>query len=144
MRKIVTLALAGALVMALAGPAAASTPPAATYHGTWQSAYVCGEASQHTGTWNVTLKDDGSALVSVRIFSDGRLHAAWGGKAFHAAWTQVPVTDPTGVFKLRLADPFGAGIDLVFELGTDGVLRYSLTNYCEDGSTAVVIGRLND
>jgi hypothetical protein len=144
MRKLISLAIAGALVMALSGTAIAATPQATTYHGTWGTGDVCGEVIDDTGIWNVTLKEDGAALVSVRIFKNGRPHAAWGGNAFHATWTQLPLTALADVFNLRMADPFGAGVDLKFMLNHDGALRYELTNYCADGSSAILNGRVTD
>ena len=144
MRKLIAMAIAGALVMALSGTAAAATPPAPTYHGTWQSGNVCGDILPFSGVWNVTLKEDGTASVSARIFVMGRPHAAWGGNYVHSTWTQVPTTDPDGVFKALVDDPFGRGVDLVFELGGDGALRYSLTNYCENGASAMIFGRMTD
>ena len=140
MRRFGILAVAGLLVMALAGPAAAATPPASTYHGTWSSSVVCGETFKNSGVWNVNLKNDGTASVGARIFKDGRPHAAWGGNAFHSTWQQVATGDTAVVFKAQLTDPFGAGIDLIFELGTNGILTYTITNYCENGSAAVLTG----
>lgn len=138
MRRFGITAVAGLLVMALAGPAAAATPPASTYHGTWSSSEVCGETFTESGVWNVNLKEDGTASVSARIFKEGRPHAAFGGNYFHATWMQV--TDPTVVFTTWLDDPFGEGIDLVFVLDKEGVLTYTITNYCNDGSDAVLTG----
>jgi hypothetical protein len=129
--------------MTLAGTAAGATPPSATHHGTWDSADICGDTFIQTGIWNVNLKTDGTASVSTRPFLDGRLHAAWGGNAFHGDWVLADAQDPV-VFLARQSDPFGAGIDLLFELRTGGVLRYSFTNDCEDGSAAVLYGHLAD
>ena len=142
MRRFGNLAMAGLLVMAMAGPVAAATPPATTYHGDWESAVVCGDTFLDTGVWNVNLKGDGTASVSARIFKDGRPHAAWGGNAFHATWMQVDTGNPKVVFRTQLTDPFGAGIDLIFVLDTAGVLTYTITNYCADGSAAVLTGHV--
>jgi hypothetical protein len=135
-------AVATVLVMVVPLAAVAATPPATVYHGQWDSAAVCGETFTDSGVWNVNLKDDGTAMVSVRIFKDGRPHAAWGGNYFHADFVMRENPDPANVFDVAALDPFGAGIDLTFVLAPDGLLTYSLTNYCEDGSTALLYGHL--
>ena len=133
-----------ATVLALVVPAAAlaATPPATVYHGVWDSAQVCGEHFTDSGVWNVNLKDDGTAMVSVRIFKDGRPHAAWGGNYFHADFVMRENADPANVFDLAMIDPFGIGVDLTFVLAPDGELTYTLTNYCAPGSDAVLSGHL--
>jgi hypothetical protein len=137
MRRFGILAAAGLLVMSLAGAASAATPPATTYHGDWASSDICGETFDTSGVWNVNLKNDGTASVSVRIFKEGRPHAAWGGNSFHGDWMQVSVTDPTVVFETKLIDPFRVGSDLIFVLGKNGTMTYTITNYC--GSSAAVL-----
>jgi CubicO group peptidase (beta-lactamase class C family) len=129
-------------VLALAVPAAAmaGTPPSTVYHGVWDSATVCGEQFTDSGVWNVNMKNDGTAMVSVRIFKDGRPHAAWGGNYFHADFVAMAVGTPPTVFHVVAVDPFGAGVDLVFDLASDGRLTYALTNYCDDGSAALLYG----
>jgi hypothetical protein len=76
-----------------------------------------------TGVWNVTLKQDGTASVSARIFEDGKIHAAWGGQYFGQAWQQA---DAGGNTFVLTNDGF---LMLRFTLdGTD--VTYQLTDYC--------------
>jgi len=85
----------GSVALALATlslPAAASSGSATpTYHGTWYeaTAETCTQVPV-SGRWSVTLKQDGMASVSVTIFMDGALHAAWGGKALGGKFTWTP------------------------------------------------------
>lgn len=135
-------AVATALALVVPAAVMASTPPSTVYHGVWDSATVCGEQVTDSGVWNVNLKNDGTAMVSVRIFKDGRPHAAWGGNYFHADFVMRDVIDPANVFDVAAIDPFGVGVDLTFVLASDGRLTYTLTNYCEDGSAALLFGHL--
>ena len=84
-------------------PAAASNGSAtASYHGGWYeaTAATCTQVPV-SGRWSITLKHDGTASVSVTIFMDGALHAAWGGNALGGtfAWTET-----ANGFDLTLAD----------------------------------------
>jgi len=84
-------------------PAAASnvsvTP---SYHGTWYeaTAVTCTQVPV-SGRWSITLKQDGTASISLSIFMDGALHAAWGGNALGGrfTWTQT-----ASGYHLTLAD----------------------------------------
>src|ERR1700752_2019387 len=93
MSKVIKWGVAMAsVVLALATqslPAAASSGSATpSYHGTWYegTAATCTQVPV-SGRWSVTLKQDGTASVSVTIFMDGALHAAWGGKALGEKFT---------------------------------------------------------
>lgn len=126
LRFVMRLVIAGALLtMFVPGATEAATPPAATYHGIWTGpGDACGERPEMTGVWNVNLKDDGTAVVDVRIAKDGRPDAAWGGNYFHQPWVQQ--TPGTNVF--ALSNGFGLGISFV--LGPDGGLTFVITDYC--------------
>ena len=80
--------------------AAASATP--SYHGSWYEA-TAGNCTQVpvSGRWSVTLTNDGTASVSVTIFMDGELHAAWGGKALGGKFTW---TESASGYNLELAD----------------------------------------
>jgi hypothetical protein len=96
MSKIVKLGIGlGSIALGVASQcvaaSAAGAPAAISYHGTWYEATApdCTQVPV-SGRWSVTLKQDGTASVSVAIFMSGELHAAWGGNALGAkfAWTQ--------------------------------------------------------
>jgi hypothetical protein len=84
-----TIVLGMASQYAPASAADASATP--SFHGTWYEATAptCTQVPV-SGRWSVTLKQDGTASVSVTIFMDGELHAAWGGGALGEKfeWTQ--------------------------------------------------------
>ncbi len=135
-------------VLALALAASTVTPVAAkapsVYHGTWDHASngACdGTDMSVTGKWNVTLRNDGTATVSIVAFTGrGQLHAAWGGNALAADWIQQPV-DGAG-FDLVALNVFGF-TTLTFALDEQGELRYTIDPYCLDGSAAQMVGSVN-
>ena len=83
-----------AMVLAALLPAPASASPATTYQGTWDEATApdCTQTPA-TGRWSVTLKKDGTASVSLAMFMDGALHAAFGGNGLGEKFTWVETTD---------------------------------------------------
>lgn len=131
-----------AFALALPAIAVGGTPPAMVYHGTWDPTPtpVCDGSVEVSGVWNVNLKKDGTAEVSVRIFEHGRPHAAWGGNRFHVDFTQQLPAPANDVFEV-IAD-FGGYGQLIFTLAADGLLTYELTGYCEDGGSAFLYGHL--
>jgi hypothetical protein len=93
MSKIVKLCLGlGAVALAVATqpvPSSAADDSATpSYHGSWYegTAPTCTQVPV-SGRWSVTLKNDGTASVSVTIFMEGELHAAWGGNALGGKFT---------------------------------------------------------
>jgi hypothetical protein len=86
----------GSTVLAIAWPSLPASASGATatspLHGTLYEA-TGAECLQlpATGRWSVTLKDDGTAVVSVTVFMDGVLQAAFGGKALGQTfpWTST-------------------------------------------------------
>ena len=121
----VALALATLSVPTSAADAAATR----TVQGTWYegTADTCAQVPA-SGRWSVTLKQDGMASVSVTIFLDGALHAAWGGNALGSkfTWTQT-----------------GSGYDLMlgdvtFTIDGDQVLFYIPNRY--PGCDGYVLG----
>ncbi len=145
-----TFALVVALALVLPLTATAATPPASAYHGTWDSADVCGELIESgdvTGVWNVNLKDDGTAVVSVRIFEYGRVHAAWGGNWVKTDFEQQVVDPAVDLFSVKAAAIFGMPIDAVFTLGVNGTMTYELAGYCAlvgSPGRALIFGTLRD
>ncbi|HEU4515001.1 MAG TPA: hypothetical protein VFR87_17965 [Nocardioidaceae bacterium] len=98
-KSVLALTATLAAVAAPLAPASAEPPADAnnvtTYHGTWThgtavlqsgSAYRC-EDELADGRWSVTVKQDGTAVLSTTVFlattdggsARGQLHAAWGG-----------------------------------------------------------------
>lgn len=85
-------ALAGAAVLAVvplspaAGAADSATPTfqGDIYEGT---ASDCTQTTDVSGRYSMALKKDGTASVSLTMFMDGQIHAAWGGNAFGERWT---------------------------------------------------------
>lgn len=131
-----SLALGAALLMALSlTPTAAAASPASSYHGTWDSASVCGASFPVGGVWNVTLKQDGSAEVTVVTFVGGKAHAVWGGNFWRMPWEQLT---PVGGDIFAVTNARG----LVFELTANGDLTYTLPAYCLGGSDAWIFGHL--
>ncbi len=143
------LALLLAIALVVPMTAAASTPPASVYHGTWDSASVCGEeiaSGDVMGVWNINLKDDGTATVTVRIFEYGRIHAAWGGNSMKTDFVQQTVDPVVDVFQVKAAAVFGL-IDTIFTLDRQGELTYELAGYCElmgGSGRALLFGQVTD
>lgn len=85
----------GSVVLGMASPSvpasASGASATSSYHGMWHEATApsCSQVPV-SGRWSVTLKQDGTASVSVTIFMDDELHAAWGGNALgdKFTWTQ--------------------------------------------------------
>ena len=97
------LASVALAVATQAVPASASSVSATpSLQGTWYeaTAATCSQVPV-SGRWSATLKPDGTASLSVTLFMDGELHAAWGGNALGArfAWTQT-----ASGYDLTLAD----------------------------------------
>ena len=88
------LALGAAMVLAAVAPSPALASPVTTYQGTWHEATApdCAQTPV-SGRWSVTLKKDGTANVSLAIFMDGTLHAAWGGNGLGERFTWVQTGD---------------------------------------------------
>lgn len=128
-------ALVLALVMALSvAPSAAAAGAAASYHGTWDSASVCGSTFPVSGTWNVALKPNGTAEVTVVTFVSGKVHSVWGGNFWRMPWQQAPA----GSDRFTVTNARG----LVFDLASNGELTYTLPAYCDGGSDAWILGHL--
>src|SRR5690242_9350344 len=86
-RRAATLAATTTILAAPFAPAAAADAPAAVpLHGTWSDATAptCSQVPV-TGRWSINLRSDGTAVVGLTMFMDGKLHAAWGGAVF--TWT---------------------------------------------------------
>ena len=97
MRKYVRwgpLVGSAAIVIASLSPASASPQATPTYQGTWYEA-TAPDCTQTTvsGRWSVTLRKDGTASVSLAMFMDGKLHAAWGGNGLGEKFTWARTND---------------------------------------------------
>ncbi|HEX6249778.1 MAG TPA: hypothetical protein VFZ64_18070 [Nocardioidaceae bacterium] len=85
--------VAGAAAMTVAGTVAPAAGAADQAVPTFQGNIVegtaenCEQTDDVSGRYSVTLKKDGTASVSLTMFMDGQIHAAWGGNAFGARWT---------------------------------------------------------
>lgn len=90
-RLVVAVAVAVAAMVAGVGQApSASADTTTVVRGTWfeATAPTCTQTDA-SGRWALTLRSDGIAVVSVTVFLDGELHAAWGGSVFTTVtWTQ--------------------------------------------------------
>ena len=90
-RLVAALAVAAATTAAGVGQApSASAGTTNVLRGTWYEATAptCTQTDA-SGRWAITLRSDGTAVVSVTVFLDGDLHAAWGGSAITTfTWAQ--------------------------------------------------------
>ncbi|MGY2700846.1 hypothetical protein [Nocardioides sp. HB32] len=96
MRQVKQLIAALAVTAAATVAGVAQAPPASAdtttvLRGTWfeATAPTCTQTDA-SGRWTIALRSDGTATVSVTVFLDGDLHAAWGGSAVARTftWTQ--------------------------------------------------------
>ncbi len=134
MRTTAGALVASVVAVATGGTAAqaATTPPEAAvtvYHGTVSTTAECGQTHDASGRWRIVTRGD-EATVSVTIFQDGQLHAAWGWSGF----TVVPEAHDVEV------------VDGGLRFVLDGdALTFTVADYpCPDGTTdtAVVTGTL--
>lgn len=139
MRKVLAVLLVPIAALFVAMPASAGSPSGHSYHGTFSSTEVCAPTAPIEGTWNVTLRNDGTAVVDVTVFeydaTAGKyvLHAVWGGYAFRS-WFTVDTSSADG---FSVTHEWGLNFTLA-----NGNLTYTIPGYCENGDAAVLHGTL--
>ncbi|GAA1915615.1 hypothetical protein [Nocardioides marmoribigeumensis] len=120
LRATAATAVAGLLVCLPGVDAtAADGPSTRTLSGDWvvgteePAPGTCADTTDVQGRWSVTLRNDGTANLSITVLYHGQIHAAWGGRAYgeRATWT---ATD-TGYVLTRL----GGGFDWTFTVDGD-------------------------
>ena len=133
-----TLAAAAATAILLAGttaPASAVQAPNDTnFHGTWTS-WVHGNQDAHEyygGHWNVSIKKDGTANMSMVLFDEpGQIYTTWGGNVWRIPFI---VTSQPGEYPIRFENDDG----LKVTLQGDGFMRFSFV--ARDGQSVVITG----
>lgn len=125
MRKVFTAVAASAVVLAgVASPASAVQAPNDTnFHGSWTSwSHGATVHSYYGGHWNVSVKKDGTANMSMVLFDGpGQIYTSWGGNVWHSPLT---VTSEPGVYPIHLANSRGMHVTLQ----QDGHMTFSFTS----------------
>lgn len=136
MRKTLMAAAASAVALAgLASPASAvQAPNDTTFHGTWTSwSHGTSTRSYYGGHWNVSVKEDGTANMSMVLFAaPGRIYTSWGGNVWRSPLT---LTSAPGAYPIELLNDLGMHITLE----SDGDMTFSFTSP-QDGALVVFHG----
>lgn len=148
MKRMFSIAFGATLLVMLVAARASAAP---TYHGTWDgsgaASFVgCSEPSHSVeGNWNVTLLDDGRAVVHYTTFEPMHLMSVGGAKLsvppkVDGLWQQLETTN--GETFVVATNPWGTPITMTMTLiGHD--LTFRITpyftgsgEYCDWGQAA--------
>ena len=95
-----------------------------------------------SGTWRVTLRDGKAPVVTVAMFSEGKLHVAYGGKAFGMPWSDATVTGQVFRVVQPAMAPAEFSLTLVGDQLTYYIAPYNVDAFDQHCASATITGTL--